>query len=412
MKILNISNMPLWAWGEGKGIPSTFFPQREFAKRGYEVYFLCPLRDGEPEESIVEGIHIYRFDFPFNFKKRVYIQTNTAFRRIRATVLYNLNWFFFQLFSAFRALKLGMRFGPDIVYAHSLTPAFTAFLVSALLPAKLIIRVYGTGELYWRRKEPWYRVRGFRDYLSFKVPADYFIVTDDGNYGDCLARECGVPDGKLRYWRNGIDEDMYIAEHDAKKELCELLKIDPSSKIIASTSRLVSYYYGVDRLILALAELFKRVPGAVCVMAGSGPDESMLKRMAADKGIASRIYFTGIVDRKMIKKILYASDIFVLLSRNHNCTNTMWEAMACGKCIVTTETDAIKEVLTTRDAVLLPSEVLDRELPKTLEGLLNDDNRRNEFGRNARRRAAEVLEPWAKRAEKEARLLEEMVCRR
>ena len=90
----------------------------------------------------------------------------------------------------------------------------------------------------------------------------------------------------------------------------------------------------------------------------------------------------------------------------------MWEAMACGKCIVTTETDAIKDVLTAQDAVLLPNDTLDRDLPKTLEGLLNDDSRRNELGKNARRRATEVLESWAKRTEKEALLLEGLVRRR
>jgi glycosyltransferase involved in cell wall biosynthesis len=90
----------------------------------------------------------------------------------------------------------------------------------------------------------------------------------------------------------------------------------------------------------------------------------------------------------------------------------MWEAMACGKCIVTTETEAIKEVLTPDAAVLVPNESVEKDLPGILEGLLSDGRKRDEYGRNARRRATEVLEPWAKRAEREVRLLEELVGRR
>ena len=277
--------------------------------------------------------------------------------------------------------------------------------MSRVFSAKLIIRVYGTRQLYWRWQNFWSRIKEFRDYLAFKIPADYFIITDDGSYGNLLAKKLGVKDGKIRYWRNGIDEDLYEQDPSAKEEICRRFNISPSCKIIASTCRLIPDY-GVDKLLYALVDLFRNRSDAVCVIAGSGPQERALKDFALRNNISSRVFFVGIVDRQMIKKILYAADIFVLLSRYHNCTNTMWEAMACGKCIITTQTEAIGDVLTSgKNAILVPPDDF-RELPRILLELLNNDNLRNDLGKHAGARAQEVLEGWSKRVEKEAELLE------
>ena len=254
----------------------------------------------------------------------------------------------------------------------------------------------------------WFRIKRFRDYLVFKIPADYFIITNDGTHGDLLAKELGVEDERIKYWRNGIDGQFYKVASGAKKEVCEYLKIDPSSKIITSTSR-IKYEYGVDKLLCSVIELFKRNSNCVCIIAGSGPQRKELQEFVEREGFSSRVFFTGIVDRRMIKKILYASEIFVLLARYHNCTNTMWEAMACGKCIVTTETGPIEQVLTSgEDAILIPPHRLDNTTT-ILQELLNNDDLRKRLGDNARKRAKDILEPWSNRTAKEAQLLEDLI---
>ena len=99
VKILSISNKDLWPGGENKGIPSIFFAQREFAARGHAVHFLCPLTDGKTTRSLTDGINIYRFDFPFNFRKNLYFQTDNILTKLKASMLYRLNRLFFQVFS-------------------------------------------------------------------------------------------------------------------------------------------------------------------------------------------------------------------------------------------------------------------------------------------------------------------------
>ena len=407
MKVLNISNMNIWPGGENKGIPSIFFAQKEFAARGYAVHFLCPLKEGETKRSLTVGINIYRFDFPFNFRKSVYFQTDNILKTLKASVLHRLNWLFFQIFCLYWGIKLAHRIKPDLIYAHTPSSVFSAYLISRLFKTKLVVRAYGINDLYWKRKRAWFP-KDFRSYIAFKVAADYFIITNDGNYGNRVAESLGVPGGKIRYWRNGIDLDLYEQDACAKEYVCDYLKLSPSCKIIASTCRLIPIY-GVNRLLYTFVDLCKKNPDAVCLIAGGGPEKKKLEVLVEKAGISSRVFFLGVVDRQMVKKILYASDIFVLLARYHNCTNTMWEAMACGKCIVTTETEAIKEILTSeKDAILVPQDRLDNTAG-ILQELLNKDDLRKRLGDNARKRAKDILEPWSKRIEKEAQLLEDLI---
>jgi glycosyltransferase involved in cell wall biosynthesis len=411
MKILSISTLDIWPLGKGKGIPSVFASQKGFVERGYEVHFICPLKKrGLAQKEDYEGIHIFRFRLPFNLStlKALSMSKGTFLSHICVTIYYNLEWLFFQAFGLYWLLKFAFRIKPDLIYVHSPTPAFFSWFISKLFKTKLVIRVYGIKDLYWRWGNVFYRIKEVRNYAAFKIPADYFIITDDGNYGNRLAANLGVPGKNIRHWRNGVDQSLYEQDPSAKEYICNYLKLNPSSKIIASTCRLIPCY-GVDKLLHAFADLHKKNPDAVCLVAGDGPEKQKLEAIADKTGISSRVFFTGTVDRQMVKKILYASDIFVLLARYHNCTNTMWEAMACGKCIITTETEAIQDVLTSNaDAVLVPPEAFEK-VPGILNSLLSDEQRRRRLGENARLRARQVLESWPQRIEKEAELLEDLV---
>jgi len=388
-------------------MPSILFPQREFAKRGWQVYFLCPVKEDAPRYSFTEGIHIHSFGFPFNFRKVAYFQTDTLSRRLKATVLHNLNWFFFQVFGLLSAIKTAVKLKPGIIYAHSPASAFVAFLISIFFRAKLVVRLYGVRQLYFKRKSFLLRIKELRDYFVFKIPASYFIITNDGTYGNLLAKSLGVPDCRIKYWRNGIDQSFYEPEPDAKKDICRHLNINPSMKIIVSTSRL-NYEYGVDRLLISLVQLFKKDNNCVCLIIGSGPEQRRLTTFVQENNISSRVFFPGIIGRGMLKKMLYAADIFIFLPRYHNCTNTVWEAMASARCILASENPAIKEVLTSgKDAILVPEEALEG-VPNILERLLNDDNLRENLGSNARQRAREVLVSWPERIKKEIKLLESL----
>lgn len=405
-----MSHLDIWPHGEGKGIPSVVASQKEFAKRGYEVYFVCPLRkENLPQKEDYEGIHIFRFRLPFNVSslKASSIQTETFLRHIYATFYYNLEWFFFQIFGFYWLLRFTSSIKPHLIYVHTITPIFISFIVSRIFHTKLVVRVYGAGDLYHKWSSSWYRIKEFRDYLSLKVPADYFIVTNDGTNANLLIEKLGVPSYKIRNWRNGIDFGIYDPSERTREEVCSMLKVKSTSKIIISTSRIMQYY-GVDILIQVFPVLFKENTDTICVFIGEGPDRKSLENYVNENNLEDRVFFLGFLRHEILNKFLNASDIFVLLSRFSNCSNTMWEAMVCGKCIVTTENDNIKEVLKSGENAILVSPRDFGKLPEILNNLLSDDELKNRLGKNARLRAEEVLQTWPERIRKEVKLLEEL----
>jgi glycosyltransferase involved in cell wall biosynthesis len=411
MKILSISDANIWPWGKNRGIPSIFASQKRFVEKGHRVYFLCPAKSRDlPLRESYEGVEIFRFKLPFGLTN-LYVYNLPAcgiLPRLKRTVVFNLEWLFFHIFSLINGIAIGKKIKPHLIYAHGLTAAFPAFIISKIFRAKLVVRVYGARELYWQWDHFWSRIKECRDYLSFKVPADYFFITRDGNHADILARKLGVCDRKIYCWRNGIDFDMYKPDPGIKDEVISRLKIDPQAKIIISTSRIIDLY-GVDRLICSIPQLSRSFKNFVCLIANEGQEKSKLEEYARRNNIQPYVRFLGMLDHAQLKDYLNSADIFVLLSRYHNCTNTMWEAMVTGKCIVTVDNQSIREVLEPgKNAILVSADKLG-ELVSAMERVLTDDSLMNRLGRNSRKRALEVLESWPDRIDKELEILEKLV---
>ncbi len=85
---------------------------------------------------------------------------------------------------------------------------------------------------------------------------------------------------------------------------------------------------GFDTLIRALAAL----PGHYLWLAGSGPLEAELRRLARDQGVADRVRFLGW--RPDAPALLAACDVFVCSSRHEPFGNIVLEAWAAGAPMV------------------------------------------------------------------------------
>ncbi len=411
MKILSICDKDIWPGGEGVGIPSIFASHRGFVEKGHSVYFLCPLtRKNYPRENIYYGITIRRFELPFNIGLIPVstIHLDSFFSHVKSTLLHNLRWLFSQLYSCIHGIRIASMIKPDIVYIHGLGHFIPGWLVSKLFKTKLIVRVYGVRDLYWRWNSIWFRFKEIRNYLTFKVPANYFIIAKDGTYGERLARKLGVSSRRIKTWRNGVYFDMFDPNPGYKKEICRDFNIDPSSKIIISVGRLIPFK-GVDRIVFAIPELFKREDKSILIIAGEGPQRKRLERFVEEHNIQNRVLFIGNLDHKKLARLLNVSDIFISLSRYSDCSNALWEAMVCGRCIVTIERESIKDIFTQgENAVLIPENNLEK-LPLVLNTLLLDSELKNRLGSNVRLRSKEIFESWDDRIDKEIALLEQLV---
>ncbi len=405
MKILSISNLDIWPWGENKGIPSVFYPQKGFVDKGHEVFFLCPKHDKDQKrEEDCQGIKVVRFSMPFglNFNFVSSLALKPFWNHVRAIFLSNLNWYLYQVYCLFYGIRLAKKIRPDIIYVHFLTPAFCGFIISKIFKTKLIIRVYGVKDLYHRWNDLLYRLKEFRGLLAFKLPADYFIITKDGSRGDALAQRLGVEQERIRCWRNGIDFKKITLSPQEKSDIYSELNIPEKAKVILSTCRL-SPIYRVDRALEIILKVLEKRQDTFFIITGDGPQREELEQVPRQSRAQGQVKFLGIIERSRINKLLHIADLFVFLPQSHNCTNTMWEAMMAGCCIVTTENDAIKEVL--QDEAVLISESKMSSVSEIIRELLEKDALREEYSEKVMKKANSVLETWDVRIDKEIELL-------
>lgn len=411
MRILSISYLDIWPSGEGKGIPTIFIMQKALIDRGHEVHFICPVRQGSAGYSSFQGINLYRIRLPFNITAALSakpIRLDKFPSHLKATILFNLAWIFFQFSILFWAIKIAKKVKPQVVYSHDCTPAFPAYLVSRLFSSKFILRIYGTRNLFWSYKNIFLRLKEFRDYAALKLPADYLIITKDGTNADLLVKELGVKGEKIKHWRNGVDFGFYDPDPAIKMSIREKLGIKPDHKIIISTSRVIPFY-NPERLVYSLPGLFKLNPKCACIIASDGPDKEKLREYVCRNNIEDKVFFTGMVERGYLKDLLNASDLFVSFSAYSNCNNALFEAMVTGKCVITLDNDITRELIISGENGYLVKESELVKLPEILDRILKDENVLRKVSENIRNTALNKLWTWEKRMDEESKLLEALV---
>jgi glycosyltransferase involved in cell wall biosynthesis len=118
--------------------------------------------------------------------------------------------------------------------------------------------------------------------------------------------------------------------------------IPPHGRLIMSVGRLEPYK-GHRRVIAALPRVIEREPDARLWIAGSGPDEPVLRRLAAKLGVAERVEI-GAADRTTMAGRLKGADVMVLLSDFETHPLAVLEAASLGIPAVVADNSGMAEL--------------------------------------------------------------------
>ncbi len=145
--------------------------------------------------------------------------------------------------------------------------------------------------------------------------------------------------------RNGadpgcLDLSYSVQELEAVKNS---LKKQADDIYLFIAARLV-YQKAQDIIIQSLTLLPERVH---LLIAGSGNDEAMLKKLTAELGLEKRVRFLGVLERDDVPKYrnTIVSDIFVHPSRSEGLGNTILSAMAARLPVVTTQVGGLADYI-------------------------------------------------------------------
>lgn len=373
-----------WSMGEFRGAPSFFLAPHALVKAGHHVHVSMPGYGGTPVEDY-HGMKLHRYRFGIDF---IPLAENAVLRHL----LRPFRFVYYLLLGTLNGILTARKVSPDVMVGYGALGAPVAFLVARSLGKPNVTRLFGQSLSLGFEKGRRAKVKLILNYvemIALLAPCSRLIVCNDGSEGAKVAARFGVPDERLRYWRNGVDKELFrppVARRDAKSDL----GLDPDVPVLLSVGRLDNEKHH-ERLIRSLPQVLEGYPNAQTVIVGDGPERAFLSAEAGRVGVEGSVRFTGALEREELAQYYKACDVFVSLSDRTNIANPTEEAMMCGCCVVALDAGETREAVLDGDTgVLLARKELGR-LGEILVDLLKNEVRRLELGRRAAAHADELL---------------------
>ena len=151
----------------------------------------------------------------------------------------------------------------------------------------------------------------------------------------------------------------------------------------------VSNFRPVKRIadVLAVFDRVRRQMPARLLLVGDGPERSLAERLAREGGFEDQTAFLGNV--AAVETILPVASLFLLPSDAESFGLAALEAMACGVPVIGSNAGGLPEVVEDGRSGYLRGVGDVEGMAQAALSLLQDEEKRREFSREARRRAVE-----------------------
>jgi len=195
------------------------------------------------------------------------------------------------------------------------------------------------------------------------------IIAISGFVKDQLIN-AGVNETKIVVRYLGIDNRRFEPDSSARTELVERLNIRSDESILCTVSYLRPFK-NPQVLVEACRELKERNLPFRLVVAGDGDMLPDLKDLGKRLGVDDVIHWLGNVDDP--KRLLQASDIFLLASTGEAFGLVLVEAMACGVPVVGVRSGSLPEVVEEGKTGLLVAPYDAKGLASSIEALCGNE---------------------------------------
>lgn len=261
----------------------------------------------------------------------------------------------------------------SVLHAHLSWPLSCKYgLVAARLAS--VPAIVATAQLYFDVSN--LPIVAMQPRLIARVVGRYLAVSE--GVARQLIDEFRIPPSKVEIVRNGIDLSLYDTARSDRLR-AELTR-GTDRRIVLTVARL-ERQKGLPYLLDAVA----RVPDALFVIAGDGPDREALVTQATANGILDRVVFLG--RRVDVPALLASADLFVLPSLYEGLPLSIMEAMAAGTPVVATDIGGNNELIVSGTNGLLVPPADPSALAVAVQTLLADPDRAGALAAVAQRQA-------------------------
>jgi glycosyltransferase involved in cell wall biosynthesis len=214
-------------------------------------------------------------------------------------------------------------------------------------------------------------------------------------------RDLGYEPSKVHAVLNGLELDEWIDEDDrsgeVRSDVLSEFGLDEDAPLLVTASRLYRYK-GQHRILAALPAVKLRHPGVKLLIVGvddpRGADSNQsytaeLRALCEEYDLVDDVIFTGY--RSDVKRLMTASDLFVMPSFEEPFGMVFTEAMALRTPVVASNNGGTKEVVIHAESGLLSESEDTEQLGRDMITLLDDPDLRRRMGEKGRQRVVDAL---------------------
>lgn len=210
--------------------------------------------------------------------------------------------------------------------------------VARALEVPLAIKARGSDIHLWGQRS-WPR----RQMIEAARQSSVLLSVSQALANDMIA--LGMPADRIRVHYTGLDRSRFRPlERQAARQLVSAL---PSLHIWSEGRLLlcVGALIAIKGQALAIRAMTLLPDDVRLAIAGTGADETVLKRLVQQLGLESRVHFLGSVEHDILPHLLCAADAMVLPSEREGLANAWIESLACGTPVVIPDIGGAREVV-------------------------------------------------------------------
>ncbi|MCJ7669785.1 MAG: glycosyltransferase [Dehalococcoidia bacterium] len=296
------------------------------AKRGHNVFVMCPSRSFKNMVSNDKGVTVYgirsiRIPVYQNFRVSPLFISGIimgAVEEISPDIVHIQNHFIIGKRAVSTAKKLGI---PVIGTNHFMPENLVHYLHLPKIAEK------------WLRKFAWRQcVRIFEqlDFVTTPTKTAGALLKNAGFSKDVMPISCGIDLERFKPTNDGLYLKRIFAVPINKPVLLYVGRLDKEKRI--------------DIILRALLDIL-RVTSVHLVLAGIGKEKQKLEELTEKLGIQKAVTFTGFVPDKDLQNIYRIADLFVMAGIAELQSIVTMEAMASGLPVVAVNAMALPELV-------------------------------------------------------------------
>lgn len=249
---------------------------------------------------------------------------------------------------------------PDLIHIQARNAACTGMWLARQLKRPFILTIHDylqPNERFWIDRRWCRRIVAVSDAVKLD-----------------LQERTGLPEELITVIHSGVDTDEEINETSVLKNNGQVPVVGTAGPL--ESVKGIPYFLGAAARVLATGR------DVEFVIAGAGPEESNLRRLAHELGIDPRVTF--VPNLQDFDDALAAMDIFCLPSLQQGIGTIMLQAMAIGRPVIATRVGGLYRVVRDGETGFLVPPSNSEALARRITDLLDNPAEAREIGRAAR----------------------------